>query len=140
MTQVYPTGSVSPTFTSFTTTTVSIDDADVGYLYYPITVTDCFVPSAALICTADMGCPSNPLLSPPNITNPANIATRYFAPYTITQPTTCTKTSFLCTSSAVVFPTDPFWPGIDIAVQATQPDEAIVVTTYVVTVSTDLGG
>jgi hypothetical protein len=35
---------------------------------------------------------------------------------------------------------DPFWPGIDIAAQATQPAEAILITTYAVTLSTNLGG
>jgi len=143
--QVYPTGLVSPTSTNFITTTASYDLVDIGYFYYPITITDFYVPSSASICTNETGCPGDPHASTTTVTNiSSSISTRYFVPYTITQPTTCTKTSFLYTTSTVVFPTeldsDYYWPGIDIAAQATQPAEAVLVTTYVVTLSTNLGG
>jgi len=147
-TQVYPTTSVSPTFTNFTTIIVPVSQA-FGYFYYPITVTDFYLPSTALTstnvtgCSGDLCTSTSSTPSTPTVTNTSSsLSTRYFAPYTITQPTTCTKTSFLYTTSTVIFPTDVeyFWPGIDIAAQATQPAEAILVTTYVVTLSTNLGG
>lgn len=136
-TRVYPGGYVSPTSTNLTTTTDALWVADEGYAYYPITITDYYIPATASFCAQDFGCPT-----PAPVPQPANIVTRYFAPYTIAQPSTCTKTSFLYTASSVINPTDldPFWPGIDIAAQATQSDEAVLVTTYVVTLSTNLGG
>jgi hypothetical protein len=142
--QVYPTGSVSPTSTDFTTITDPVSNP-FGYFYYPVTITDFYVPSTASVCTADSGCPGDPHASTATMNDTSSsISTRYFAPYTITQPTTCTKTSFLYTASTVVYPTDldgyENLPGIDIAAQATQTAEAVLVTTYVVTVSTDLGG
>lgn len=143
--QVYPTGPVSPTSTNFITTTAPVSLQNFGYYYYPVTITDFYVPSTASVCTDESGCPGDPHASTLTMNDTSSsIATRYFAPYTITQPTTCTQTSFLYTTSTVIYPTDLDgyynFPGIDIEAQATQPAEAVLVTTYVVTLSTDLGG
>ncbi|GAM43804.1 hypothetical protein EIK77_004402 [Talaromyces pinophilus] len=62
------------------------------------------------------------------------IETFYYAPVTLSNPATCTKTSFTYTDSLGVSLPDSLVP------QATDSSVAAYVTTYVTTVSTDLGG
>ncbi|KAJ5623933.1 hypothetical protein N7510_000242 [Penicillium lagena] len=62
------------------------------------------------------------------------ITTNYFAPYVISNPTSCTKTMFTYTDSiGVSLPNE-------LMAQATDATAAMFVTTYISTVSTDLGG
>lgn len=63
-----------------------------------------------------------------------NIETNYYAPVTVSNPSTCTKTTFTYTDSISIFVPDNLTP------QATDPTVAAFVSSYVVTAGTDLGG
>ncbi len=79
-------------------------------------------------------CPKTPL---PSLSS-QTATTRFWAPLIITNPESCTKTSFSYTSSQQQFPN--FLVPSSMAAQATESAEALLITTLVVTVSTDLGG
>ena len=136
---VTPTGSVSATSQNVSTTLIS--DFYAGYADYAqtylVTVTSQFLPSSAPWCVefgVSRECPAPPRATPTSTT----VTTRYFAPLTIQPPSSCTKTSFSYTSSQQVFPGDQDLPSI--LPEATESAQAWYITTYVVTVSTDLGG
>ena len=135
---VTPTASVSATSQNVSTTLIS----DYNYAEYSqtylVTVTNQFLASDAPWCV-EVGpesreCPVQPRTTPTSTT----VSTRYFAPLTIQPPSSCTKTSFSYTSSQQVYPgnieTSRILP------EATESAQAWFITTYVVTISTDLGG
>lgn len=74
--------------------------------------------------------------APPTATNTASptIITHYYIPNTISNPETCTKTSFTYTDSIQVQLPD------SLTQQATESSLATFVTTYLSTISTNLGG
>lgn len=103
---------------------------------YIITVTTWYLAPDASACSSTLyqtNCNPSPTLS---LGTPA-ITTRYFVPLVVQNPSSCTKTSFSYTSSTTVNPRNP--PG-SLYLQAAESAEAVFVTTYVVTLSTDLGG
>lgn len=139
-TTVTPTGSVSPISTNTSLTTYGrtnlFDLVPLGS--YVVTVTDMYLgPNASACSTGEV---FKETCFPPTTTastgKPA-ITTRYFAPIVISAPGSCTKTSFSYTSSVSVNP-EVLPSGIGL--QATASSEAAFVTTYVSTLSTDLGG
>jgi hypothetical protein len=76
------------------------------------------------------------LFAPPSESTAASptIVTHYYVPVTLSNPTSCTKTTFTYTDSiGVALPSS-------LTAQATDSSLAAYVTTYVSTISTDLGG
>lgn len=128
---VWPTGAVS----AISTNTSTSQFTSGGYTIL-LTVYDVFYAPSAAVCTRSgiKSCGPTPVLSRASGT----ITTSYWAPLLIANPRSCTKTSFeYTTASTVVLPS--VW--IDgIADQATQSVEALLVTTYVKTLSTNMGG
>jgi hypothetical protein len=137
---VYPTASASATSTNTSTTLVS-DDAPGAWLVsfhtYPITVTDLFYPPDAPVCTDGGFKECSPT---PTYTISGSITTSYYAPVVIRNPSSCTKTSFLYTTQQAVWPPGEYLSIPDAVDQATGSAEALFVTTYVSTLSTNLGG
>lgn len=140
-TTVLPTGSVTPISTNVSTTVYA--ETPLGAIgtngKYIVTVTDLYLAPNASACTnfdedlqTTCKAPSYSALATQAIT------TRYFAPVLIQNPSSCTKTSFSYTSSTAVYPMYNM-PSL-IFEEATASSEALFVTTYVVTLSTDLGG
>lgn len=130
---VFPTGSDSATST---TTSTSLFTSG-GYTLL-LTVYDLFYPPSAAVCTAGRAfttCGPTPALSR---TTGTSITTRYWAPVRIANPTSCTKTSFGYTTASTVALPSAWIDGV--AQQATQSVEALLVTTYVKTLSTNMGG
>lgn len=76
------------------------------------------------------------LFAPPKESSTASptITTRYYVPVTLSNPTSCTKTTFTYTDSVGVVLPD------SLTAQATDSSLATYVTTYVSTISTNLGG
>lgn len=70
----------------------------------------------------------------PYVSQEPTITTNYFAPYVVSNPASCTKTEFTYTDSIGVS-----LPG-ELTAQATDSTAAMFVTTYVSTISTNLGG
>ncbi len=105
---------------------------------YVITVTNWFLAPEASWCVqfGDKAkeCPTTPIPKPTTST----VSTRYFAPLTIEQPSSCTKTSFSYTSSQQVFPAN--LQPTSLLAEATESAQAWFITTYVVTISTNRGG
>ena len=136
--KVYPTGSVTPTSTNISTTLASSTANVIGWsLTYPITLTELFLSPNASVCSAgSFGCGS-----PQTTTATPIIDTSYYAPLVISAPSSCTKTSFLYTTSQTVYPgsigEDRSTELVD---QATESSEALFITTYIYTLSTNLGG
>ncbi|KAH8880538.1 hypothetical protein GQ53DRAFT_774001 [Thozetella sp. PMI_491] len=137
---VTPTGSVSPISQNVSTTTTQ-DFGNQFALYgptYTITVTNFFLAPDASWCVqfgdTKRACPTPTIPKPSS----ASVTTRYFAPILIEQPSSCTKTSFSYTSSQQVFPNN-LQPS-SLAAEATDSAQALFITTYVVTLSTDKGG
>lgn len=139
---VTPIGPVTAISTSVITTT--FDDADDG-VTFDYTLTSLFLeptgswcadPLVAYgntkICTGTQGVPPFPSLG-----NNSLVQTRYFVPVLITQPSSCTKTSFSYTSSLMIYPEK--LPGL-MYTQATLSGEATFITTIVEVISTNLGG
>jgi hypothetical protein len=137
---VYPTGSATPTSSNISTTIVS-DHAPGGWLVsyhsYPITVTDLFYPAGADVCTSTGFKECSPT---PTYTLSGSITTNYYAPLIISQPASCTQTSFLYTTPQSVFPPALYRTIPNAVNQATESGEALFITTYVTTLSTNLGG
>jgi hypothetical protein len=76
------------------------------------------------------------LFAPPSESTTASptITTRYYVPVTLSNPASCTKTTFTYTDSIdVVLPNS-------LTAQATDSSLAAYVTTYISTISTNLGG
>jgi hypothetical protein len=74
------------------------------------------------------------LFAPPSESSSATITTHYYVPVTLSNPASCTKTTFTYTDSIdVVLPNS-------LTAQATDSSLAAYVTTYVSTISTNLGG
>ncbi|KAJ5168867.1 uncharacterized protein N7482_004461 [Penicillium canariense] len=76
------------------------------------------------------------IFAPPKETQTASptIITNYYVPVTLSNPTSCTKTKFTYTDSITVALPD------SLTAQATDSSLATYVTTYVSTISTNLGG
>jgi hypothetical protein len=142
---VSPTGSVSATSSNITTSS----ETDVLFylgpatetLIYEITVMNLFLPTNAPVCVPSYSfdvttgyCSTS---STSRTTASPTITTRYFVPVIISNPSSCTQTSFSYTSSQDVDLS--YLPSI-VRTQATESPEALFITTYVVTVSTNLGG
>jgi hypothetical protein len=141
---VIPTGPVSPTLSNIsrTQTTVDVGGGIDLFASITVTVTDLFLGPNASVCTfiasdiLDNGCTPTPATDD-------GISTTYWAPVIVTEPPSCTMTSFTyTTSSAVGF--DAFNAAMDfetssypsLSNQATATGsggEALFVTTYVST-------
>jgi hypothetical protein len=134
---VYPTASVSATSTNTSTTLVSGSMLDVEALTYQVTVTDLFYPPGAPVCLSNFFGTCGPT---PTFAISGSITTNYYAPVVVSNPSSCTKTSFLYTTSQTIFPEIMISSIPDVIDQATGSAEALLVTTYVVTLSTNLGG
>jgi hypothetical protein len=114
---------------------------------YNITVTNMFVAPDGAWC-AQFGtqkrCSATTSLPPRTTTT---VTTRYWVPLTISNPASCTKTSFSYTSSQQQYP-NLLAPGAlgglnvgsVMSAEATEPAQMLFITTYVVTVSTNMGG
>lgn len=128
---IYPTGAVSATSTNTSTSLFTS-----GGYKLALTVFDLFYEPNVAVCTRSRLSPCGPT---PNLSRTSDsITTTYWAPVLIANPTSCTKTSFAyTTASTVVLPS--LWI-LDAAQQATQSVQALVVTTYISTLSTNLGG
>lgn len=125
--EVTPTGAVSATSTATSTTSLVWVGADYTF---EVTVYDLFYPATAEVCRSK--CPTSSTTS-------NDITTTYWVPVQISNPTSCTKTSFdYTTVSTIRLP--PTLQISDAAQQATQSVEALFVTTYVSTLSTNKGG
>lgn len=135
--KVYPTDSVRPTSTNITTALIS-DRGEQGKTTYPITITQLFLSPTDISCSSDLGLGCSPSET---ATPTTTIDTSYYAPLVVSAPSSCTETSFLYTTPHPVLAT-----GIgsshdtNLADQATQSSEALFVTTYLYTLSTNLGG
>ncbi|KAH8587165.1 hypothetical protein B0O99DRAFT_694764 [Bisporella sp. PMI_857] len=135
---VIPTGPVTPTSTGTSTTLFSYRYYMFGSeTTYPITVTELFLPPNASACR-----PIDGRCSSTSTTNLGpSIDTSYYAPVVVSAPSSCTKTSFLYTTSQTVLLNNlGQLPSTDLSQQATESAVAIFVTTYVYTLSTNLGG
>ncbi len=140
---VSPTGPVSPTSTNITTTQTVLNFAS-GAAYFNITVTDLFVGPNASVCTPN-GYSFTCKASTTTATPTEEITTSIWAAVTISNPPSCTRTAFTYTTSSRdglknidYYPT---FPGIYSQAADTGPaGEALFVTTYVSTVSVNLGG
>jgi hypothetical protein len=143
---VSPTGPVSPTKTEITTAATGIYYG-AQYGVFNITVTDLYLGPGASVCT-----PSNfqftcsPSTTASMLAGAFNtIETSVWAAVTISNPSTCTQTSFTYTTSSpgilenlgeqVQFPTI-----FNEAADTGSNGEGLFVTTYISTVSVDLGG
>jgi hypothetical protein len=142
---VSPTGSVSATSSNITTSSETVPLFYLGpapeTLIYEITVTNLFLPTNAPVCVPlnsfDVTTGYCSTSSTSRTTASPTITTRYFVPVIISNPSSCTQTSFSYTSSQDVDLS--YLPSI-VRTQATESPEALFITTYVVTVSTNLGG
>lgn len=137
--QVYPTGPVTATRTTTSTTLFSYRHYLFGSATtYPITVTGLFLSPNASVCSGFLGVGCTPT----STTNPSpSIDTLFYAPIVVSAPSSCTKTSFLYTTSQAVYLNNLGQnPTTDLSQQATESAVAIFVTTYVYTLSTNLGG
>jgi hypothetical protein len=106
-----------------------------------VTVTDLFyADNASGLCTT--GIVASPCLPSTGATSTtdASIKTTYFAPVAISNPASCTRTSFAYTTATPIFLLDVTTALPNPAEQATQSAQALLVTTYVSTLSTNLGG
>ena len=129
------TGPVSPTSTSTTTTLIAANvdaliTATFTYLFLApdASATTCSLSRFDLCADND---PTTTLGAVPAIN------TLVFAPVVIQNPASCTRTSFSYTTSMTIRTGNiPY----AIAVQATEPAQAALVTTRAVTLSTNLGG
>jgi cytochrome c5 len=139
---VIPTGDATPISSNVSTTLVT-ERARGGYGNYytfEVTVTDLFyADNATGICTPILtDCSSSATRSVTS--SSSTITTNYYAPVIISNPASCTRTSFAYTTakSLSLRPTVTGIPDFD--QQAIQDAHALVVTTYVSTLSTNLGG
>ncbi|KAK3378989.1 hypothetical protein B0T24DRAFT_143897 [Lasiosphaeria ovina] len=126
---VFPTGAVSPTESKTSTSLFT----SVGYTL-KLTVFDLFLAPSAAVCTLSrLNC------GPPVVTHTTGIiTTTYWAPVPISNPSSCTETSFSYTAASTIL-----LPSVwirDAATQATQSENAQLVTTTVKTISTNMGG
>ena len=140
---VVPTGPLTGTSSSVVTTSY-LDDNDFTYIY---TLTSLFVGPTESWCASQNAGYGNTeicsgtiglLVPPPASSNPL-LQTKYYVPVVITQPASCTKTSFSYTSSMQIRPTE--LPGsmvTEITIGA--GGEATFISTIVQIISTDLGG
>lgn len=139
---VSPTGSVAPTSTSITTTQTEIS-VGTYYVELNVTVTNLYLSTDAPVCTPSdyqfRSCPSSATTK----TSSSTIQTNVWAAVIISNPSTCTQTSFTYTTSseASLVERSYSFPGIfDQATEMGSHGEALFVTTYISTISTDLGG
>ncbi|KAK4119281.1 hypothetical protein N657DRAFT_650396 [Parathielavia appendiculata] len=135
--------------TSFTTSSISVVPTDAATPIasnistslmsgFEVTVTDLFYASnASGLCTPPLE-DCNPSTTPRTTTS-STITTKYYALVVISNPASCTRTSFAYTSArSLDRPSATDMP--DFEEQATQSAHALAVTTYVSTLSTNLGG
>lgn len=129
--KVYPTGPVTATSTNISTTLAGYAGGVHDFTLFPMTVTELFLSPNASVCSADCGSSTSPT---------PTIDTSYYAPLVISAPSSCTKTSFLYTTSQAIYVRgigdDQSTELVD---QATESSEALLITTYVYTLSTNLG-
>jgi hypothetical protein len=135
---VSPTGPVSPTKTEITTVEATLVEQAV----LNITVTDLYLAPGASVCSNDQfTCSASTTAATLN-----TIDTSVWAAVTISNPSTCTQTSFIYTTSSVVVLSDlyvgyqTFQTVLNEATDTGPNGEALFVTTFVSTVSVDLGG
>ncbi|KAM7208180.1 hypothetical protein V8F20_001460 [Naviculisporaceae sp. PSN 640] len=143
---VFPTGSPAPKPISSNTSTTVITTKPIvalvsTYLTYLVTVTDLFYAASETknlcISTGFTRCSPTPTFIQPGTTS---ITTNFYAPVLIQNPSSCTLTSYSYTTrqSVNVPIMDDSIPAV--AQQATQSAQAALVTTWVSTRSTNLGG
>lgn len=140
---VIPTGAATPVSSNISTTLVT-DGVGGGLLpdqyTFEVTVTDLiYADDASGICTASRASCS-PSTSPTPTTTSSTITTNYYAPVAISNPASCTRTSFAYTTARSIRLHDVSTDIPGFGEQATQPAHALLVTTYVSTLGTNLGG
>lgn len=142
---VSPTGPVSPTSTNVTTLSTAFVFG--GLAYFNLTVTDLYLGPGASVCTPSLyafTCSASTTTT--STLNPLDtIFTWVWAAVTLSNPSTCTQTSFTYTTSSfniLELDTDytEFPTIFDEAVDTGSSGEALFVTTYVSTLGSDLGG
>ncbi|KAK6544817.1 hypothetical protein TWF694_001500 [Orbilia ellipsospora] len=135
--EVYPTGPVSISKSSVTTTSeggIVFGYPNLGHVN--ITVTFATLPADASVCDAYADC------SPPITYNNNGISTDIYAPLLITNKPSCTLSSVSYTTSSLVYQLDglDFPTLLDQATDTGSKGVALFVTTYTVTVDYNLGG
>ncbi|KAK0719194.1 hypothetical protein B0H67DRAFT_148722 [Lasiosphaeris hirsuta] len=140
---VFPTagGAPSPISTNISTTLITTLAAGPFMLSthtYLVTVTDLFYAAdetGLCISTGFSACSPTPTFA-----RTGSITTQYWHPMTIANPPSCTLTSYAYTTRQTVNPAllDRQIPGA--ADQATESEQALLVSTWVSTKSTNLGG
>ncbi|KAH6714594.1 hypothetical protein BKA61DRAFT_605546 [Leptodontidium sp. MPI-SDFR-AT-0119] len=102
-----------------------------------MTVTELFLAPNASVCSAGgFRCGSSQTTSPTS-----TIDTSYYAPLVISAPSSCMKTSFLYTTSRTIYARSIGEDrSTELVDQATESSEALFITTYIYTLSTNLGG
>jgi len=134
-TQVYPTDHVTATSTSISTTFVIDQPLVLGQeTTYLVTFTSLFLPPNASACSYFYNC-----ALPQTTSTTSSIDTSYYVPVVVSAPSSCTKTSFLYTTAQSVW-LYSISMSIDFSQQATESSEALFITTYIYTLSTNLGG
>jgi hypothetical protein len=127
--KVFPTGSVTVTSTNISTGLASYTgDVIFDTLAYPMTVTELFLPPNASVCSAGGYRRGSSQTTSPTPT----IDTSYYAPLVISAPSSCTKTSFLYTTSRTIHARSIGEDrSTELVDQATESSEALFITTYI---------
>jgi hypothetical protein len=139
---VYPTGGAPSPISSNTSTTLLTVGAAGAFIVsthtYLVTITDLFYAADATgLCVSTGFKECSPT---PTFTHSGSITTNYWHPIVVANPTSCTLTSYAYTTAQTVFPPTLFRSIPGAADQATESAQALLVTTYVSTKSTNLGG
>ncbi|RYP20883.1 hypothetical protein DL765_002533 [Monosporascus sp. GIB2] len=136
---VIPTGAATPISSKVSTTLVTegaVGGFPAKYYTIEVTVTDLFyADTASGLCAQFASCSPTPTLR-----TSSSITTEYYAPVAISNPVSCTRTSFAYTTAKSIFLPDVSAAIPNFAEQATQSAQALLITTYVSTLSTNLGG
>ncbi|KAK3309311.1 uncharacterized protein B0T15DRAFT_506112 [Chaetomium strumarium] len=135
-TTVLPTDAVTPISSNVSTTLETVEGYGGGGFYGPdytieVTVTNLFyAANASGLCPYLSSCGPNPK---PTASSSSSITTDYYAPVAISNPASCTRTSFAYTTaqSLRVRPRAVSTAIPDFSEQATQSAHALLVTTYV---------
>jgi hypothetical protein len=136
---VIPTGAATPISSNVSTTLVTAFDGHLGNDYtFEVTVTDLFYAHDATgLCSPFLE------VCRPSRTRPApgigeTITTNYYVPVVISNPVSCTRTSFAYTTAKSLSPLPTVSSILEFDQQATQSAHALAVTTYVSTLGTNL--
>jgi hypothetical protein len=120
-----------------------LEDINFG-VTYNITVTNVFVaPDASWCYDFDLQTQKRCSTTPVPTYSTTTITTHYWAPLMISNPASCTKTSFSYTSSKQQYlgQLDEISMADTImSAEATESAQALFITTYIVTISTNIGG